>query len=270
LVDISSRSNDKIKKVLRLREKSDRNALGVFMVEGAREISHALSGHYQALEVFYCEELLSDAAQKCWDLFKSSSAVKSYSVTRDVFSRIVVREGSDGILVVFRQREMTLASLPDKEDLFLILLEDVEKPGNLGAALRTADGAGVDGVIIVNEKADIYNPNVIRASLGAVFNLPVIVASKEKVGSFFKEKGIKIVCATPAARQLYYEVDLTQSIAVVLGSEAFGVSQYWLDTSSHLLKIPMKGSIDSLNVSVAAGIMMYEVVRQRNIVSIRP
>jgi TrmH family RNA methyltransferase len=260
-MDITSVSNPKIKFLQDLREKKHRREHGLIVVEGAREISRALSSGYKAKEIYFCEPLVSEEAAK---ILKNSSKARSFSVSEKVFAKVAVRDNSDGIMVVFPFADMTLDTLKLSAKPLVLVVEGLEKPGNLGALFRTADGAGVEAVLVIDEHADAFHPHAIRASLGTVFTIPLVKTSNEDLKAFFKKHEIKSFVATPEAREVYSSQNLSQNVAVILGSEAFGVSDFWKKHADHQVKIPMLGKADSLNVSVAGAILCYEIVRQRS------
>ncbi|RZA13186.1 MAG: RNA methyltransferase [Proteobacteria bacterium] len=185
-----------------------------------------------------------------------------FGITKDVFAKAAVRDGSDGVLAVMECKSYTFDDLKVKGPAFLLVLENLEKPGNFGALARSADGAGVDAIIVLDPKADIYNPNAIRSSVGALFSQPILTCTHEQFFEYIKKQSIKIVAATPHATNFHHQADLKGSLALVLGSEAWGLSGAWKDAEP--IKIPMKGIADSLNVSVAGAIIMYEILRQRS------
>lgn len=258
---IISPSNPRIKNVLKLKEKSsERKTQDLMVVEGLREIKMAKENHFEIKTLFVCDaiyqkrnkEILSNIHHLIW-------------VSKEVFEKISYRENSDGLLAVVKPKHLRFADLKLSANPLLVILESVEKPGNLGAILRTADGAGVDAVIICDPKTDIYNPNVIRSSIGCVFSKQVVTANSEDVIRFLQEKNIKSYAAALAAKKNYTENDFTISSAIVLGTEADGLSQKWLSSSDERIKIPMLGKIDSLNVSASCAVILYEAVRQRKV-----
>src|SRR5690606_15265612 len=186
-------------------------------------------------------------------------------VTPEIHARLAVREESGGIVLVIPYLARTLHDLPLRTTPFLAVIEGVEKPGNLGAILRTADAAGVDGVIVTAGATDLHNPNVVRASLGTLFSVPVCEADPAQSIVFLRERGIRIVCATPEATHVYTKADMREGVAVVLGSEAFGLGEAWRAAADATVRIPMHGAADSLNLATAAALLLYEVVRQRSV-----
>lgn len=259
-MQISSIKNQKIKDLIKLREGKNRRRQGRFIIEGEREFFQAVDHQLEIIEVFVYEPALSP---ELLSRLSSKTFPKTY-VSHEVFQKIVIREGSGGICAVGACRYFSLEDIvpsESSEDLIFLASEGVEKPGNLGAILRTADGAGVAAVLVLDEVVDVYNPNCIRASLGAVFSIPVIQCSGMAFKKFCEENHIAMAAASPFASDYYFEKDFRGHTAIILGSEAKGLSKLWDDSS--LIKIPMAGMCDSLNVSVAAAIILYDVVRQK-------
>jgi TrmH family RNA methyltransferase len=252
---ITSLQNSKIKNVVLLREKSrERNKQMLFPVEGKREISMAVSGGYVIDSLFVCPEFGN---------INDFPAKNIYEVNRKIFEKIAYREDSDGFLALMKMKFNSLHDINTFDNPFIIVLEAIEKPGNLGAILRTADAANVDAVIVCDPKSDLFNPNVIRSSLGCVFTVNTITCSSENAYEWLKKNNITIFAAELESSQWYYNEDYTKSSAVVLGTESLGLSDFWLSKSDKRIKIPMKGKVDSLNVSVSTAIITFEAVRQR-------
>lgn len=249
---IESVQNGRIKKVLSLQEKKGREELGLFLIEGSREIKRALAFGVEILEVYSQseKELLAVDTER-------------FLCSKQAFNKIAYREDFSGIVAVAKKRERKLSDLKVSESSFFVLIESVEKPGNLGAILRTCDGAGVDGVIVADPLVDLFNPNVIRSSVGAFFTVPVFQTTSAQALVFFKENKVKVVAATPHTDKVYTDIDYSGSIVIAVGREDTGLSDLWL--SEQKVKIPMMGYVDSLNVSVAASLLMYEVVRFRGV-----
>ena len=262
-IPISSATNPRIKKVVRLRRRSHRDELGLMIVEGCREIGRAMANSHPLQELFFCEEfcrdsdsrnLIRDCRRKGIELLECSSAV---------FQRIAYRDRPEGPLAVASHIRHSLGDIRLKSPCLLVITETIEKPGNLGAILRSADAAGADAVIVCDQCTDINNPNVVRASIGTIFALPVVTASFDDVMPWLANHGIRIVATTPDAERLYTDPDYRQNTAVVLGSEQKGLSSLWLENAQERVRIPMRGQSDSLNVSAAATLLLYEAVRQR-------
>lgn len=257
---ITSTKNERIKAFQKLEKSSERKKEEVFIIEGIREIQRAVANGYVFREVFYCPTLVSevevDTLLKC--------TVPKTAISHHVFEAIAYRENRDGIVALARPKFYTLENLLLGKNTLLVVLEAVEKPGNLGAILRTADAAGADAVIVCDPKTDIYNPNVIRSSVGCVFSKPVVCCQSHEAIEFFKQKGIQTLATTPAAQDLYFEQNLQIPLAIVMGTEADGLSDVWLQNTDMQVKVPMLGIADSLNVSACLAAVVYEAVRQRH------
>ncbi len=255
---IVSPSNPRIKNVLKLKEKSsERRAQNLIVVEGAREILMAIRNKFEIKTLFVCDIVNQKRHKEL-----STGLGHIVRVSKEVFDKIAYRENSDGLLALVKPKYPRFADLHLSENPLLVILESVEKPGNLGAILRTADGAGVDAVIVCDIKTDIYNPNVIRSSIGCVFSKHVVAATSEDVFKFLSEKNIKPYSAALAAKKMYSDVEFKIPCAIVMGTEADGLSQQWLK-GGEPIKIPMLGKTDSLNVSASCAVIVYEAVRQR-------
>lgn len=265
MLTITSPQNPRIKQLLRLQQKaSERRAQGLLLLEGHRELTIAAGAGLPISTVFYCPELSSEAALRELRQLLPAAGTEWVEVARVAFERVAYREGSDGILALAPAPRRTLADLQLPENPLILVLEAVEKPGNLGAILRTADAAPVDAVLIGDPRTDLFNPNVIRASIGCVFTVPVVAAPVAEVLAFLQLKQIKTYAAalTPEA-QPYMAYDFRGPTALVLGTEADGLTPELRAACDHTIIIPMRGHIDSLNVSVAAAVLTFEAVRQR-------
>lgn len=255
---ISSLQNPRVKQLVKLREKSsERQKQGLFLIEGRKEIALAREAGLTFREIFYCSALTGEAPPAG---FQSDMLQE---VSLPVFEKIAYREHSGGLIALAAYHPLLLNDLRLSASPFLIILEAVEKPGNLGAILRTAEAAKADAVIICDPKTDLCNPNVIRSSLGCVFTTQVVAASTQETLRFLKEKKIKSYAAALTADSYYHETDLTGSSAVVMGTESTGLSGEWLRQADAQIKIPMRGKIDSLNVSTSCAIIVFEAMRQR-------
>lgn len=230
----------------------------MFLVEGIKEIAYALDGGYEPVSLFICPEVFGEELNP-----EEFNLSEIYMINRAVFEKIAYRGNSDGVLAVFEAKARTLDELTFGENPFFLIVEAVEKPGNLGAIIRTADGAGADAVIICEKKADLFNPNVIRASVGTAFTKQVVAASSAEVFDFLEKHEISVYGAILSDQsEPYSKIDLTDPAALVLGTEHEGLSEFWKSRVKPIA-IPMLGSNDSLNVSNAAAVLAYEVVRQR-------
>ena len=254
---ITSTQNQRIKHLLLLQQKSaQRRADGLFVVEGRREVEHCLSAGFTIRTAFVCEEI-------CEALPPLPQDVEVVPVARNVYERIAYRGGTEGIVAVVEARKTTLSDLRLSDSPLIVVLESVEKPGNLGAVLRSADAAGADAVIVCDPLTDLYNPNLIRSAVGALFTVPCVACSTEECIAFFKAKGIQILTAQLQDSRLYYDTPMTGPTAIVMGTEATGLTEEWRKAADAHIRIPMLGRLDSLNVSVSAAILLFEAVRQR-------
>ncbi|MGA9326788.1 MAG: RNA methyltransferase [Salegentibacter sp.] len=261
---ISSARNPEIKNLLQLQEKSrNRRKEGAFPVEGIREINLALKGQFQPERLFFCDELFS--AEKVQELSQNLHVPPTITeISAEVYQKVAYRGSTEGLIAVFSTRNTALDELKfSKPNPLILVAEAPEKPGNIGAILRTADAAKVDAVILANPKTDLYNPNIIRSSVGCVFTNQIVSGSTTEIISYLNRQNIGIFAAALQASKPYHEVDFTGPSAIVVGTEATGLSEEWLQNSSQNIIIPMSGEIDSMNVSVAAGILIFEAKRQR-------
>ncbi len=262
-IQITSLQNAQLKKVVSLRERKGRKNFGEFVVEGGREQEKAIACGFEVSEIYYCPSFLSEKGDGILQSLQGSKA-SVYELSETCFQKIVVRKHVDGIVLVLRTRENLLKDFLPKKNSFLLLVEGIEKPGNLGALLRTADGAGVDGVLVLESQTDLYNPNVIRSSLGCCFSLPVATCTKEEAYKFCKSLKIPIYAAVLSNASVFYNsIKYGESSAVLLGSEDKGLDSFWISHADQMISIPMHGQADSLNVSAAGAVLLYEVSKQR-------
>ncbi|MEO9891251.1 RNA methyltransferase [Aurantibacter sp.] len=261
---ISSVQNALVKKVLLLKEKSrERKKTGLFILEGQRELQLALHGNYKIISLFFQEDLIELKAIS--NLFLGDKISEIISISKAVYQKLAYRETTEGLIAIVEAKDHDLSSLKFKKvNPLILVLESPEKPGNIGAMLRTADAANIDAVIIADSKTDLYNPNIIRSSVGCVFTNNVAIASSEEVISFLKENNILIYTASLQASKNYAEIDFTGAAAITMGTESTGLTAKWIDNTDQNLIIPMSGQIDSMNVSVSAAILIFEAKRQRN------
>lgn len=265
-IRITSLQNPRIKEVLKLVKSSARDQRRMTVVEGTRECSLALAAGIVPGEAYLCPELLTaDTTHLVAQLRRLDAARQTWlaEVTPDIFAKLAYRGASGGVLLVIPYLQHSLATLQPPNPAFLAVIEGVEKPGNLGAILRSADAAGVHGVIVSAGGTDIHNPNVVRASLGTLFTRPVLEADPAQTIAWLQARRIAIVAATPETTHPYTLFDYAQPVAVVMGSEAHGLSPLWREAAASLVTIPMLGQADSLNLATATALMLYEVVRQR-------
>jgi TrmH family RNA methyltransferase len=268
-VSITSLQNQFVKDVLKLEKRAVREQQRRLTVEGVREVSRALACGHVPVQAFVCPELVTapeaEEALRELERLERNQETRLFFVTPEIYAKLVVREGSGGILLVLPYLNTDIGRLARPAAPLLVVVENVEKPGNLGAILRTADAAGVDGVIVCGGigSTDVHNTNVVRASLGTLFTVPVAEAATPATIMWLRTRGIRIVAATPVGATLYTASDLRGPVAIVLGSEAHGLSQAWLDAADTRVVIPMAGQADSLNLAASTAILLYEAVRQR-------
>ncbi|MBK8925654.1 MAG: RNA methyltransferase [Crocinitomicaceae bacterium] len=260
-LEITSIKNPRIKFLQSLEKSRDRKESQSFMIEGIREISLAQQSGYEFTAIYVCEAVYVPDAQYPIEL----TADDILHVTEDVFAHIAYRENSGGIIAVAKMKALLLDDIKPKSNGLYLILERVEKPGNMGAMLRTADAAGLDGVIICDQSTDFFNPNVVRSSVGCLFTVPVAAASNDEVLAWCHQGGIKLFAAALTAKKSCYEADFKNSTAILMGSESEGLSTFWLKQADEQILIPMKGKIDSMNVSNAAAILLFEAIRQRSV-----
>ncbi|MEL0457192.1 RNA methyltransferase [Flavobacteriaceae bacterium SZ-1-7] len=259
---ISSAQNPFIKELVQLKDKSrERKKSGTFLIEGVREIELAIKGGFQLETVLFCPELFTE--EQLNNL--TTQQLNTIEVSKEVYEKLAYRTTTEGVLAIAKSKSHLVEDLVFKTKNPLILVAEApEKPGNIGALLRTADAAHVDAVIIANPKTDLYNPNIIRSSVGCLFTNQIATGTTEEIITFLKSKNINIYCAALQASVQYHTQDFTKPTAIVVGTEATGLSDVWLENTTQNIIIPMQGEIDSMNVSVAAGILIFEAKRQRN------
>ncbi|HET9455926.1 MAG TPA: RNA methyltransferase [Candidatus Limnocylindrales bacterium] len=260
---ITSSANPRVKAAVRLRERHAREARGLTLVDGARELLHALDAGVAVDEAFVCRDLVRTEDAEAALARLEPAGARVTEVSPAVLGKVAFGDRSDGLVAVVRPPERDLSDLALPTDPLVVVVEAVEKPGNLGAILRTADGAGADALVAADPLTDLFNPNTIRASLGTIFRLPVASATSAMTIEWLAERTIRLIAARVDAPAVYTDIDLRGPIAIVLGSEATGLSSAWDDPRVTPVRIPMHGAADSLNVSVAAAVLLYEAVRQR-------
>ena len=255
---ITSAQNPKIKNLLLLQEKSKaRREQGLFVVEGRRELEHCLEAGYKVRTLFVCPELAGDTV--------IPGLIRNLiEIPENLYRKVAYRESTEGVIAEVECRDLRLEDLALTENPLVMVLESVEKPGNLGAVLRSADAARADAVIVCDPLTDLYNPNLIRASLGGIFTVPTVAASSEETIAWLKARGIRILTAQLQDSSWYYDIDMTVGTALVMGTESTGLTDVWRRAADAHIRIPMLGRLDSLNVSVSAAILLFEAVRQRN------
>lgn len=259
---IESIHNPRLKEVAALAAKSSlRRERSLCVVEGRREISNALSCGFVIEQLFFCPDIIpEDAVQQLID-----AASEVFSLSGAAYGKIAYREGTEGVVAVLKTAPRTLEGLSVAGDALIIVLESVEKPGNLGAILRSADASGAAAVIVCDPLTDLYNPNVIRASIGAVFTTAVVACSSQEAAQWLRSRGFQIVTAQLQDSKVYYDVDFTRATAIVFGTESTGLTDFWRKISDAKIRIPMLGKMDSLNVATSVAILSYEAVRQKAI-----
>ena len=261
---IASPRNPRVREVVALRDRQAREATGRIVIHGAREILRAIQGGVEVEQLFVCEAHCTSA--ECGEAARLAveRRIPRIDVSEPVHERIAYGDRGDGVVAVARRPDSSLQRLALPPDPLLVVLEGVEKPGNLGAVVRSADAAGADALLVADPRTDLFNPNAIRASLGTIFHVPVAAAPPGTLIPWLRERGIRIVAARVDGARIYTEVDLRGPLAIVLGSEASGLSLAWSGPGIDAVRLPMLGIADSLNVSVAAGVLLYEARRQRD------
>lgn len=258
---ITSVQNPKIKNIVKLQQKSsERRKQNLVVIEGMREISLAIKSGIQFKTLFICPNIISIDVV----MTNVNINVQRFEISTEIFEKLAYRDSTEGVIALVEPQQLKLENIKLQENPLVIVLESVEKPGNLGAILRTADAAKVDAVIICDPLTDIYNPNIIRSSVGCVFTNQVIACSTDETINWLKENGIKSYAAALTANKYYHEKDFTQPTAIVIGTEADGLTEKWLKGADEQIIIPMSGEIDSLNVSTSTAILVFEAMRQRN------
>ena len=258
---VTSAQNPKIKTLLSLQEKARlRKEMGLFVVEGRRELEHCVNAGFEIDTVFFCPEIFGLSPS----LIVLEQARQIVNVTTELYNKIAYRGGTEGIIAEVKAKTQTLDSLELPDNPLIVILESVEKPGNLGAVLRSADAAGADAVLICDPLTDLYNPNLIRASIGAVFTVQTVCCSSEEAINWLKANKIKLYTAQLQDSSWYYDTDMKGATAIAIGTEATGLTDIWREAADAHIKIPMLGQLDSLNASVSAAILLFEAVRQRN------
>ncbi|WP_426091560.1 TrmH family RNA methyltransferase [Flavobacterium sp. DSR3-2] len=256
---ITSIQNPYIKSLVQLQEKSKaRKQSGTFLMEGKREISIAVKGGYEMETLLFLPEICSETDAK--ELSENAELIE---INKEVYQKLAYRDTTEGILAVAKTKSMQLSDLKLSENPLILIAEAPEKPGNIGALLRTADAANLDAVIIANLKSDLYNPNIVRSSVGCLFTNQIATGTTSEIIAFLKERNINFYCATLQNSTSYHTLDYTTPTALVVGTEATGLTEEWRKEATQNIIIPMQGQIDSMNVSVAAAILIFEAKRQR-------
>jgi TrmH family RNA methyltransferase len=261
---ISSLQNPRVKQIVKWRDRPDRDRDQVVLIEGYRALLRALAGSYPVQEVYICPELFQGENEEALLQRLQQQGARIYQVFEPAFRKMAYRDRPEGLLGIGPQQHRTLQQLPKPEKAaFYLVTEQIEKPGNLGTIMRSADAVQVDGLILCDSRTDLYNPNVVRASTGNLFTLPIAEASSDEAIAWLKALGVQIYVASPHVDELYTDIDMTVPLAIVVGAEQFGLSKTWLDAADGKLRLPMLGEADSLNVATATALLLYECVRQR-------
>jgi RNA methyltransferase, TrmH family len=256
-MDITSLQNPRVKQIVKLRDdKRQRREAGLMLVEGYDEIQLALSAGHRPQTLVSAPELVSRQI--------TGVSAESITVKRTVFEKMSYRENPDGWLGVFPIPQTSLDDLKLSASPLIVVAESVEKPGNLGGILRTADAAHVDALLVCDPRVDVWNPNVVRASRGALFSVPVVESENEAALKWLNTHSIRVLAATPAAGELYFDINLSEPVAIAVGTEDEGLTEFWMSSADLQVKIPMMGNVNSLNVSVSTALILYEAVRQRS------
>ena len=261
---ISSNQNPRIRDVMRLRERRHRDRTGEMLIEGVRELGCAVKNSYVPHTIYFCPQYFSSVNEDTILATARDAGADIVETTAAVFAKLSYRDRPDGLLGVGKRLVTGFDDLALSVPAWLLVAESIEKPGNLGTMLRSADATGVDAVVVCDRKTDVNNPNVVRASIGTLFCVPVIEAETDATLDFIRQHGIQIVAATPSAGKPQWDCDLRRPVALVVGSEDQGLSDRWLDVADIRVSIPMHGKADSLNVATAATLLMYEALRQRS------
>jgi len=261
---VSSFQNPRIKSAVRLRDRRDRDRTGKFLIEGYRELLRASEAGLPLETLFICPELFLGSNEPALIAAFSKSEAQILRCPEPLFRKISYRDRPDGLVAIAPKPDGRLRELPEGDGGLFVVAEAVEKPGNLGTILRSCDAAGASGLIVCDRCTDLYNPNVVRASVGTLFTVPAVEASSEETLCFLKERGVSILAATPSAERLYTEAEMRGPVAIAVGTEQLGLSEKWMEAADIRVRIPMLGKADSLNVATATTLLLYEALRQRS------
>ncbi|MBO5202104.1 MAG: RNA methyltransferase [Lentisphaeria bacterium] len=263
-MELTSLQNPKVKRAFALRDRRERDREGVTILEGYRELTRAHAAGIPIRETFYCREMfVGENNDALLDTLRDAGSA-IYECSANVLRKIAYRERPEGLIAIAEMKRKGLDEIPAKPDGLYLVAETIEKPGNLGSILRSADAVGATAVIVCNKQTDIFNPNVIRASTGAIFSMPLAETTSEEALAWLRKLGIKTLAATPHTHLYHTDVDMKQGVAIVVGAEQYGLSDYWMNSADLQVLIPMLGKMDSLNVATAATILLYEAARQRD------
>lgn len=263
--EITSTQNPKLKAAIRLADRRERDETGLFLIEGYRELSRAVQGGVKIKTLFVCPALFLGSNEGALIDRCKALGTQVIHCAKDPFGKLSYRDRPDGLVAVAHQMRYALTDLKSHptQSPFFVVAESIEKPGNLGTILRSCDAAGVHAALICDRCTDLYNPNVVRASVGTLFTVPAIEVQTAALLAWLRQQKIQIVAATPSATQEFTQADFTGPIAIAVGTEQLGLSQQWMDSADIQVRIPMHGVADSLNVATATTLLLYEVVRQR-------
>ena len=263
-MELTSLQNPKVKRAFALRDRRERDREGVTILEGYRELTRAHAAGIPIRETFFCREMfVGENNDALLDTLRDAGSA-IYECSANVLRKIAYRERPEGLIAIAEMKRKGLDEIPAKPDGLYLVAETIEKPGNLGSILRSADAVGATAVIVCNKQTDIFNPNVIRASTGAIFSMPLAETTSEEALAWLRNLGIKTLAATPHTHLYHTDVDMKQGVAIVVGAEQYGLSDYWMNSADLQVLIPMLGKMDSLNVATAATLLLYEAARQRN------
>ena len=258
---ITSTRNPRIKSLINLQKPKERKARGLFIIEGYRELIQAVHAGYEVMEMYYCPEIAGNKLSE----FPQSNFSEVFEIDKKVYEHLAYRDSTEGFVAVAKMRHHEIQDIILPSEPLILILETIEKPGNLGAVLRTADAANIDAVILCDNRTDLYNPNVVRSSLGCIFTRQIALLDSGSTIKWLKEKKIQIIVSSLQAEHYYHTTGFTSPSAIIMGSESNGISDQWIDAADKIVKIPMYGRVDSMNVSVSAAIFIYEAIRQRNL-----
>lgn len=261
---ITSLQNPRIKQIVKWKDRRDRDKDQVVILEGYRALTRALAAGFHVNEVYYCPELYQGTNEPRLLAHLEKQGAKLIQVIPDAFVKITYRDRPEGLLGIGTQLHTKLQDItPKNKAPFYLVAEQIEKPGNLGTMLRSCDAAGTDALILCDKRTDLWNPNVVRASTGVLFSMPIPEATSQEAFDWLRANNVAILAATPHTENMYTDVDLTQPVAIAVGAEEFGLSELWMDNADIKVRLPMMGAADSLNVATATTILLYEVLRQR-------
>ena len=260
---ITSLQNPRIKNLVKLKNRRKRDEQQVILIEGYKAVLSALDNGFKLDEIYFCPEMYLGENESSLVKRATHGGAQAFQTTQEVFAKIAYRDRPEGIIATMQQFERKLDDLTVSEHSIFLVAEAIEKPGNLGTMLRTADAAGADGVIICDGRTDVYNPNVVRASIGTLFTVPIAITTTDEFFAWKAKHSVQLVATTPSAKNMFTDADLTGKVALAVGTEQVGLPDFWLDKADIKVLIPMYGQADSLNAAASATLSLYEAVRQR-------